>query len=233
MGNRSSRNLKNKSLLYDNNVTQIKKEDNYIFLKIYLCGSGKGINYLLNNFFKDYITDQFLKEKGDSEIKTNKFHWILSDYSSNKLTDEICKIIIDEMKADRFSDIKEKNKKILDQQAFICFGEKNIQTLCKYFKEMREPRIISVTESKCEINIDKRYVTNIITEGMNEDEIISFIKSTLLEIEYYYNGKGNFIQDNIFNDLEKDNSLFSLNILLLGKSRTGKSTLINLIFLNS
>ena len=230
--NRKANNVRtNLSVAPNNNVSEVQKENNIECLKIYLCGSGKGIDYLLNNIFKECITDQFLKEKADWEFKTKQFHWILTDHSSNKLTDDICKIITQEIKVERNSDLKE--NKIINQQVIICFGEQNLKILCKYFKEIREPRIIAVTESQCEINIDKRYVTNIITEGMNEEEVSSFIISSLWELDCYYNGKGNLIcrytPENIFSGLEKDNSLFSLNILLLGKSRTGKSTLINLI----
>ncbi len=221
----------------NNNNIQIKNEenieDNISYLKIYLCGSDKVIDSLLNNVFTYCVKDEFSKEKTYLEYKTDQFHWILSDYHSNeKSIDDIYKEIIDEITLERNS-LSNDNKKITNQQVIICFGDNNMQTLCKYFKEMREPRIIAVTKSKCEINIDKRYVTNIITEGMNENEVTSLIISNLWELDCYYNGKGNqickYTPENIFNQLEKDNSLFSLNILLLGKSRTGKSTLINLI----
>ena len=98
---------------------------------------------------------------------------------------------------------------------------------------MRKPRIIFVTESKCEIEIDKRYVTNIVTQDLEESHINSLIISTLWEFDCYFNSRGNMLcrytPENIFKGFEKDNSLFSINILLVGKSRTGKSSLINLI----
>ena len=221
----------------NNNNTQIKNEenieDNISYLKIYLCGSDKVIDFFLNNVFTYCVKDEFSKEKIYLEYKTDQFHWILSDYHSNeKSIDDIYKEIIDEITLERNS-LSKDNKKISNQQVIICFGDNYMQTLSKYFKEMREPRIIAVTKSKCELKIDKRYVTNIITEGMNENEVTSLIISNLWELDCYYNGKGNqickYTPENIFNQLEKDNSLFSLNILLLGKSRTGKSTLINLI----
>ena len=215
----------------ENNIEQNKKEE-ITCLKIYLCGSGKGINYLLKNVFVD-ITDPYLKQKAKKEFKTSEFYWILSDYSNEILTDDICQKIIDDIMAERNEKRTQNNIKILAQHIIICFGERNIIKLCKYFKDMRYPRIISVTESKCEINIDKRYITNIINETMNEEEVSSFIISTLWELDCYCRGEGNLIckytPENIFNGLEKDNSLLSLNILLLGKPRVGKSTLVNLI----
>jgi GTPase Era involved in 16S rRNA processing len=210
-----------------------KKEENITCLKIYLCGSGKGKNYLLKNAFVD-ITNPYLKQKADKEFKTNEFYWILSyDNSSEILTDDKCQKIIDDIKAERNEKRNQNNIQILAQHIIICFGERNIKKLCKYFQDMRYPRIISVTESKCEINIDKRYITNIINETMNEEEVSSSIISTLWELDCYCMGKSNLIckytPENIFNGLEKDNSLLSLNILLLGKPRVGKSTLVNLI----
>ena len=44
---------------------------------------------------------------------------------------------------------------------------------------MRNPKIILVTPGKSELNIDKRFVTNIITEKMDENSICSSIISSL------------------------------------------------------
>ena len=82
-------------------------------------------------------------------------------------------------------------------------------------------------------NIDKRYVTNIISKNITNEQLSSKIISTLWELDCCFNEKGNqicrYTPERIFNGLEKDNSLFSINILLTGLSRTGKSTFINLL----
>ena len=217
----------------DNKELQKKEEENFLCLKIYLCGSGKGRDYLLDNAFKDYIKDPFLQKKAHKEFKTDQFHWILSNYSSVILNNDVFKKIIAEIEKDKNEKENENNKKILKQQIIICFGEENAKRLEHYFKEMRKPRIIFVTESKCEIEIDKRYVTNIVTQDLEESHINSLIISTLWEFDCYFNSRGNMLcrytPENIFKGFEKDNSLFSINILLVGKSRTGKSSLINLI----
>ena len=83
-------------------------------------------------------------------------------------------------------------------------------------------------------NIDKRYVTNIISKNITNEQLSSKIISTLWELDCCFNEKGNqicrYTPERIFNGLEKDNSLFSINILLIRLSRTGKSTFINLLF---
>ena len=87
--------------------------------------------------------------------------------------------------------------------------------------------------------MDKRYGTNIIykeldnKEMSNEDLNIKIISSLLWELDCYFKEKGNincrYSPENIFNDLENNNSLFTLNILVAGLARVGKSTFINLI----
>ena len=229
-------NISNKLLPdYDNELIQPyqKEGEKFLYLKIYLCGSGKGRDNLLNKVFKDDIKDPFLKKKAHREFKTDQFHWILSNYSSDISSNDVFKKIIKEIKKDKNEIDDENNKKILKQQIIICFGEENAKRLEHYFKEMRKPRIIFVTESICEIEIDKRYITNIVTQGLEESHINSLIISTLWEFDCYFNSRGNimcrYTPENILKGFEKDNSLFSINILLVGKSRTGKSSLINLI----
>ena len=97
---------------------------------------------------------------------------------------------------------------------------------------MRKPKIILVTERKYELKIDKRFIINIITKDMKDNQICSQIISSLWEVDCYFNERDNRIcrysPENIFKDFEKDNSLFSINILLTGFSRVGKSSFINL-----
>ena len=63
------------------------------------------------------------------------------------------------------------------------------------FSDINRPRIVFVTENKKEIKESKKkkYVTNIICEGMNDHELNSYIISTLWELDCYYNEKGNEI----------------------------------------
>ena len=217
-----------------NNIIEVKKaqliEDKPLTMKIYLIGDGKGKNSLINDAFKDSIKDPNLQEKADREFKTDQFHWILSVYSSYFLSKDICEKISVNINKERNEKIEENNKNILNQPIIICFGE--CKYLADYFDDMRKPKIILVTEKKYELKIDKRFVISIITKDMKDNQICSQIISSLWEIDCYFNERDNRIcrysPENIFKDLEKDNSLFSINILLTGFSRVGKSTFINL-----
>ena len=217
----------------DNILFQIneKPEEKPLCMKIYLCGNGKGKNALIDNAFKDSILDPYFKTIADKEFKTDQFHWILRVYCSENLDKDICEKITHDIVLERNQKIDENTKKLLRQTIIICFDDSKL--LCDYFEKMKNPKIILVTQSKSEIKIDKRFVTNIITENMKDNDVCSQIISTLWEIDCYFNERDNKIcrysPENIFKELEKENSLFSINILLTGLRRVGKSTFINLL----
>ena len=217
----------------DNILFQIKEkpEEKPLCMKIYLCGNGKGKNALIDNAFKDSISDPYFKTIADKEFKTDQFHWILRVYCSESLDKDICEKITHDIEFERNQIIDENNKKLLRQTIIICFDDSKL--LCDYFEKMKNPKIILVTQSKSEIKIDRRFVTNIITENMKDNDVCSQIISTLWEIDCYFNERDNKIcrysPENIFKELEKENSLFSINILVTGLCRVGKSTFINLL----
>ena len=208
-----------------------KPEEKPLCMKIYLYGNGKGKDVLINNGFNNNISDPYLKTKADKEFKTDQFHWILSVYSSDFQKEEAIQKIIEDVEKERNQVIDENNKKLLKNTVIIWFDDYKILTY--YFDKLKNPKIILVSPSKTEIKIGKRYITNIITENMKENEVCSQIISSLWEIDCYFNERDNkicrYTPENIFKELEKDNSLFSINILLTGLSRVGKSTFINLL----
>ena len=255
---------KNKDIENDNktlekqetkNEEKGKEEKKFLTLKIYICGEGKGKQYIIDNIFKDSIIDEYFKKKADKEFKTDQFHWIARLKFKHKLMEKVVNDIKEEIKKDRNEGVDEINKNILNRQAIICFGDNNVDILNKYYKYMRNPRIIFVTEKKCEIKmeenednkegeneeeededneLDKRYFTNIIyNDNKSDEQISSEIISSLWELDCYFNERGNKIcrysPKNILKGLENENSLFTINILLLGLSRVGKSTFINLL----
>ena len=254
---------KNKDIENDNktlekqetkNEEKEKEEKKLFNLKIYICGEGKGKQYIIDNIFKDSIIDEYFKKKADKEFKTDQFHWIARLKFKHKLMEKVVNDIKEEIKKDRNEGDDEINKNILNRQAIICFGDNNVDILNKYYKYMRNPRIILVTEKKCEIKmeknednkeeeneeededdeLDKRYFTNIIyNDNKSDEQISSEIISSLWELDCYFNERGNKIcrysPKNILKGLENENSLFTINILLLGLSRVGKSTFINLL----
>lgn len=231
-------NINDEENLFINNM---KEEDiNNLCLKIHILGSGDKMQYIINNMFKEEISDIDLKNKlkVTKQFKTDQFHWIAHVYESGLLNEDLCKEIEKEIKEDRQDNDNEKI--ILKNQVILCFGNENTELLSSYFKKFRKSNIIFITEKECKVSeiMDKRYGTNIIykesenKEMSNEDLNIKII-SLLWELDCYFKEKGNLIcrysPDNIFNGLENDNSLFTLNILVIGLSRVGKSTFINLI----
>ena len=222
------------------------KEENKIdklFLKIHIVGSGEKKQYIINNIFKEKINDNKIIEslKVTNEFKTNEFHWIAHIYKDGVLTDEDCKEIEKEIKDDRKK--KENEEIMLKNQIILCFGSENVEILSKYFIKFRKSNMIFVTEKQCTLDpkMDKRHAINIIYTDIKDDKKIEMsnedlniqIISTLWELDCYYKEKGNLIcrytPDNIFNGLENNSPLFTLNILLIGLSRVGKSTFINLL----
>ena len=219
--------------LYKWNIVNIIKIDKDLpCLKIYIVGKGENKNYVINNLFKEEIKDSYLKTIADKEFITEQFHWIVRIYKEEILTEDTIKEMRSEIKKDKGSD---KNK-IMKYQAIICFGSENVKILSENFEELRRSRMIFITEEKCnniDEEMDKRYATNILCKDMSNEDLNVQIISTLWELDCCFTEKGNqicrYTPEKIFKGLEKDNSLFSLNILLTGLSRTGKSTFINLL----
>ena len=218
----------------ENKIKEYSKLNHKILcLKIYIVGSGDKKEYIINNIFKNNITDEYLKKIADREFKTEQFHWIARIYKNDKLNDEDIEIIAKEIMSDRGN--KNNINKLMKYQVIICFENDNVEILSKNFEELCKNRMIFITDSKCHLNEDmeKRYATNIIYNRMTNKELNIKLISTLWELDCCINERGNqicrYTPERIFNGLENDNSNFSINILLTGLSRTGKSTLINLL----
>ena len=215
-----------------NEIKEIGKNDKLLCLKIYILGTGDKKEYVINKIFRKDIADDYLKTIADKEFLTEQFHWIARIYN-DKITKEKCEEIKKEIRKDKSS--KQNKNKILKYQVILSFGNENTKILSENFINFRKNRMIFITDSECELDekIDKRYVTNIISKDISNEQLNSKIISTLWELDCCYNEKGNqicrYTPEKIFNGLEKDNSLFSINILLTGLSRTGKSTFINLL----
>ena len=218
-----------------NNAEDINEDrkENQLCLKIYIVGKGEKKDYIINNLFKAEITDSYLKTIADREFKTDQFHWIARIYNDENLTDEKCKVLEKEIGEDKGS--KQNINKILRYQAILCFGDENVEILSENFEFLRKSRMIFITEEECDLDddMDKRYASNIICKDITYEDLNIKIISALWELDCCFNEKGNqicrYTPEKIFKGLEKNNSMFSINILLTGLSRTGKSTFINLL----
>ena len=212
---------------------EIEKEDinKTLGLKVHICGNNKFKDKVIDELFSSKkITDKKYSSRAKREFKTDQFYWIAQIY------EDISKVIIDKIMSEIIEDRDKKRPPIL-QQVILCFFSESKEDLVSLFDYINEdiytPLFIIVTEKKIEKfkNVDCRKITNIICKGMKIETLNSRIISSLWECDCYYNEKGNkicrYTPDNIFKSLEIDLSFYSINILLTGKSRAGKSTFIN------
>ena len=226
---RSERNQK--SFSYFNIEDEKEEINNTLGLKIHICGNLPEKEKIIKDLFVNGITNKDYESRATYEFKTNQFYWIAKTYQD--LSEGTIKLIIDEIKSDIDKPIEEKP---IHQQVILCFGSENINLL---FEEVIKsgdiyiPLFIIVTEDEIKdvkFN-EKRKITNIILNNKTEDKLNSKIISILWEYDCYYNEKGNkicrYTPDNIFSSLNNNLSFYSINILLTGKSRAGKSTFIN------
>lgn len=179
-------------------------------MKIHICGLWKKYQEIIDMIFNKNVIIE------NNEDKNNiKFNYIIQNYEDEILTDEILLKIEDQIDKD-----KTDQKDAIESHAMLCFGdENNIDKVFDEFCLINTPRIIFVTENKKELKKNgKKYVINIISKEMNDNELKNNIELSLKKIYFYYNE----IQ------MEKDNKDFPLNLLLCGMRLSGKSTFINL-----
>ena len=172
--------------------------------------------------------DKNLINRGTHQYKTNQFHWIAK--IKQDLSEETIDSIINEIIEDTDSIIDS-----ISQNVILCFGEEGIGKLFEKFKEAGSfyfPLFIIISKDELKIKFkEKRRITNIILNDITRNKLNSLIVSTLWRYDCYYNEKGNklcrYSPDNIFKSFDTNLSFYSINILLTGKSRSGKSTFVN------
>jgi GTP-binding protein EngB required for normal cell division len=201
---------------------------NELSLKIYVFGNLPQRQQFIEIFNKK-ISDSRYSHLGDCEFKTDQFYWIL------KIVPDLSKNTIES----QLNEIEEDfNKRRIEQNVIVFFDDSNIDIL---FNEMQKlgnlfnPLIIIISKKEVKIKskYDPRKITNIILNEKTQEQLNNIIISQLWEYDCYYNEKGNklckYTPDNIFKNLYNNVPYYSLNILLTGKSRAGKSTFINYI----
>ena len=117
----------------------------------------------------------------------------------------------------------------------IKFGKKNLNYLINYMNSLSKthlPQIAIVTSEEFdEINEgldDNRYLT-IIKDNKNDQDLLNDIIAYLWSKECYYNERGNIILSQPSINKNKINTNNFINIMITGISRSGKSTLINIL----
>lgn len=206
-----------------------KRRDDYIdqkTLKIHICG--KIDEPKVKEVFPEPCELKFKgKNIGDWQWKTDQFTWIAKLYKGK---DNIKNFdsIFEEIK-------KDSDNNIIKNHIVLSFGDENNEELFESLYEVGTvylPRFIFITKKEGDYSLKKKsYITNIIYTDLTDVELITNIKSELWEIDCYYNERGNekctFLPNQIIENLEISD--MSINILLTGISRSGKSTFINTV----
>ena len=199
-------------------------------LKVHICGIKIDV-YKVKDIFPETCNQKYKGDTyiGDRQWKTEQFNWVAKSYEDNNF-----KIICDEIKGD--SDLNQDTDGI-NKHIILSFGDENNELL---FKEIQKiglvylPRIIFITKKIGNYNFKKKsYISNIIYSDLTDENLVSYIKDEIWEIDCYYNERGNatskYLVSNIVDNIESTISNTSINLLLCGVSRAGKSSFINVI----
>ena len=197
-------------------------------LKIHICG--KINEEIIKNLFPKPCDQEKENQKiGDWQWKTEQFNWIGKIYNENTNTNTFTKIY------KVIKDDSESKENKIKKHIILSFGDEENE---KLFQELLNigmvylPRFIFVTHNEGKYGFNKKmFITNIIDSNSTSEEIVCNIKSEIWEIDCYYNERGNenckFLPNNIIKNIEVSN--LSINLLLVGISRAGKSSFINIV----
>ena len=199
-------------------------------LKIHICG--KIDEPKIKEVFPEKCDIKFNGENiGEFQWKTEQFTWVAKTYKE-KDNEKTFESIFEEIK-------KDSNNSINKNHIVLSFGDDDNEKLFNKLYEVGSaylPRFIFITKNEGNYKFKKKqFITNIIYTGLTDAELITHIKSELWEIDCYFNERGNetctFLPNQLIENLEVSN--VSINILLTGISRSGKSTFINILNNNS
>ena len=204
-----------------------KNED--LGLRIYICGNLPQKKYFIDIFNKKISNKKYINS-GEFEFKTIQIYWIARIYQ--ELTEESISSIANEIE----SDCSKPKGEAIEQNVILYFGDDNYDKLIKEIKKKGDVCsslfiIVSEKDKIDNFDYEKRKITHIILNNETKKRLNNIIISQLWEYDCYYNEKGNILcrytPDNIFKNLYNNIPFNSINILLTGKSRAGKSTFIN------
>ena len=213
-------------------IYEKKEKNKTLGLKINICGNLPEKDKVITELFQNKIEHEKYAERACYQFETDEFYWIAKTYKG--LSENTLDLIVNEIIED---EDKPKEEDPIHQQVILFFGSKNIKILIEKIKAKGDiyiPFFLIISEEEIkDIKLkDKRRITNIILNDKTRKQLNSRIISTLWKYDCYYNEKGNkicrYTPDNIFKSFDEINlSFYSINILLTGKSRSGKSTFIN------
>ena len=222
--------------------------DNSQIIKICVIG---GSQEIIQNLFPDKIDSKkkntlYIKRKKTQNIDAKDFisgksanykiNWeaYIFKNMTDKTENSIMKTILFDIFGIPEEEIHFKNKKkpISKNNIIIKFGSNNTDFLIDCINILSRvylPQIAIITNDEVKGIQDNRFLT-IIKEAI-QSELFKKIFNYLWERECYFNQRGQLISEYSPENLNpsKDLPCSSLNIMLTGMSRSGKSTLINVL----
>ena len=169
-------------------------------MKVHICGLWEDYETIIESIFGQNI---IIKEDNNND------KYIPEKYDKALLTEEIIDKIDENISDD----------KTIESHAILCFGDDN--DIDMLFDNVGLIRVIIVTKNDFNLkkNFGQNFIINIITEGKSDENLELNIKNSLREIDKYYNEKNG--------DAEAISC--PLNLLLVGRRHSGKSTFVNLM----
>jgi GTPase SAR1 family protein len=169
-------------------------------MKVHICGLWEDYETIIESVFGQNI---IIKEDNNND------NYIPEKYDKALLTQEIIDKIDENISDD----------KTIESHAILCFGDDN--DIDMLFDNVGLIRVIIVTKNDFNLkkNFGQNFIINIITEGKSDEKLKLNIKNSLKEIDKYYNEKNG--------DAEAISC--PLNLLLVGRRHSGKSTFVNLM----
>ena len=214
--------------------------------KIKICVIG-GSKELIQKLFPDSLKDdKYTKRKRTENIEAKDFqtgksanykiNW--EAYIFQNMTDETEEEIMNSIIYDIFgipedegNSFENKNAQISKNNIIIKFGSNNVDLILdcmNFLSRIYLPQLAIITNDGVGEIQDNRFLT-IIKENI-ESELFKKIYNYIWERECYFNQRGQLINEYSPENLNptKDLPCSSLNIMLTGMSRAGKSTFINI-----
>ena len=192
---------------------------------------------------RQYKKELKFEEKETGSMIEEKIEWkatIYPDIEDDNIEESFTSLSENLNIPDEFNELKLENHNDEDSRKrsrniIIKFGKKNSHYLINYMNDISKtylPQIAIITSEEFDENKegldDNRYLT-IIKDNKTDQELKNDIIDYLWSKECYYNERGNasLSKPSIKNDQIITNNF--INIMITGISRSGKSTLINIL----
>ena len=195
-------------------------------------GTQKGIQCVKRNLYKDIEVKDYNTGKS-SNYKVNWEAFIFPNLTEENEESIMDKIFYKIFEIPKEEEILENNKSNISKNNIIIkFGSNEADYFLNYidsFSRLYLPQVAIITNSDVQSIQDNRFLT--IIRKKKNSELYKDIFSYVWERECYFNQRGHLMNEYTpkNHDIAKDLPCSSLNIMLTGMSRSGKSTFINVL----